>query len=274
MELTQPIFILGSGRSGTRMMYKLFAGLEGVESHHEYLCTHIQKYAIMYSMKLIDKAAIKEKIQALHGAAIYYSNSHIWIDASNKLSWIIEPLYELFPNAKFINLIRDGRKVVASYYFKLSNEIYDDKSSQIMLKWLRQGGVMPPPEKKYWWRFPIKGEPFYEEFSHFNQIQRISYQWAKSYETIENSLKKIPEENYFEVKLEALKDQSVFRKMLNFMGIDYSDELWEYLQTPQGVIMPINFKLNKKQMTQFYEIAGDMMKALGYEDQPIYDLRY
>lgn len=57
---TIPIFVVGSGRSGTRAIYKLLSGTEGIEIYHEYVCTHIQQYAALYYMRLISKEEVKQ----------------------------------------------------------------------------------------------------------------------------------------------------------------------------------------------------------------------
>ena len=46
------VFILGSGRSGTKMAAKLFAGVAHIESHHEYVRDTYQREAALYFMGL------------------------------------------------------------------------------------------------------------------------------------------------------------------------------------------------------------------------------
>jgi len=47
------------------------------------------------------------------------------------LSWLIPDLAALFPDAKFVHLVRDGRKVAGSYFRKLGAECYDDRSTHV-----------------------------------------------------------------------------------------------------------------------------------------------
>lgn len=46
------------------------------------------------------------------------------------------------------------------------------------------------------------------------------------------------------------------------------------MQTPQNVIFPMDFKLTKEQVSQFNEIAGDMMQLLGYAGTEEYSVKY
>ncbi|HSA83518.1 MAG TPA: sulfotransferase [Patescibacteria group bacterium] len=273
----QPIFIVGSGRSGSRMIYKLLSGLEHVEVYHEYLCTHIQPVAAKYFMGLLSKKAVKEEIMKLHGSSIFYSDAEYWVDSSNKLSWLIEPLYELFPNAKFINITRDGRKVVSSFFHKLAPEIYDDVSVSRMQDWLSNPTKFPepPPEKKYWWNIPQKGQPFYKDFATFNQLQRIAYHWTEVNRVIGQSLKKIPQKQQFTIKLEDLvSKKAALKTFLKQFEIPFEDQYYDFMQTPQNVFVPMDFSLNDQEMEQFYEIAGGMMIKLGYTSKKVYEMKY
>jgi len=277
LSTTVPIFIVGSGRSGTRMVFKLLSGIPEVEIYHEYVCTHIQQQATLYHMGLIDNNEIKQKIKELHGSAIHYSKANCWVDCSNKLSWIIEPLFALFPTAKFVHLVRDGRKVAISYFHKLNDEMYDDESVKIMRDWLnnQEKLPMPPPEKRYWWNIPQKSQPYAEKFSKFDQFQRACYQWVESNRVIMESLKNIPQEQKLFVKLEDLvADRDVLANLLAFFEVKYEEHFFEFLQTPQNVIFPMDFQLKDFQLLQFNEIAFDMMETLGYAGTEEYRVEY
>lgn len=274
---TIPIFVVGSGRSGTRMIFKLLTGISEVEIYHEYLCTHIQQVAALYYMKIISKMEVKQKILDTHGAAIYYSKAKYWVDCSNKLSWVIEPLFELFPQSKFVNLVRDGRKVANSFFYKLSDEMYDDESVKIMQDWLKdqENLPIPPPEKKYWWNIPREGQPFAGEFSKFDRFQRCCYQWREANRVVMESLKKVPREQLLFVKLEELTTKrDVLKRFLDFFEVKYEEHFFEFLQTPQNVIFPMDFKLTDTQLKQFDEIARGMMKKLCYADKEEYEVKY
>lgn len=277
MKNTTPVFIVGSGRSGSRMIYKLLSGIDHVEVYHEFVCTHIQAIAAKYFMGLLSKKEVKQEIMRLHGAGIFYSDAMYWVDSSNKLSWLIEPLYELFPNAKFINITRDGRKVVSSFFHKLAPEVYDDKSIEIMNKWLLQPKkyLEPPPEKKYWWNIPQRGQPFYKEFSSFNQLQRIAYHWVEVNRVIAESLKHIPKKQQLTIKLEDLiSKKTTLKSFLKQFDIPFEGHYYDFIQTPQNVFVPMDFLLNDQEMKQFYDIAGKMMKKLGYTSKKVYQMKY
>ncbi len=274
---TIPIFVVGSGRCGTRTIFKLLSGIPTIEIHHEYVCTHVQPLAAMYFMNKISKEEVKRELMKLHGSAIFYSRDEYWVDCSNKLSWIIQPLLELFPKAKFVHLVRDGRKVANSFFHKLPDEMYDQDSVGVLTEWLKNknGTPMPPPEKKYWWNIPQPGQPFAEEFPHFDQFQRACYQWVEANRVIIESLQSIPEEQKLFVRLEELtKNRQILKQFLAFFGVEYEEHFFEYLQTPQNVIFPMDFKLTDEQRRQFEKIGGEMMQRLGYVEMEEYIVEY
>jgi hypothetical protein len=274
---TIPVFFVGSGRSGTRAVFKLLSGEPSIEVHHEYVCTHIQPVAAKYFMGLQSRAQVVDALRAWHAAAVHYSPAAYWVDCSNKLSWIIEPLLEVFPRARFVHLTRDGRKVAGSFFNKLAPEIYDDESVGILSAWLKNPALPePPPEKKYWWNIPQAGQPFHDAFPSFDQFQRICYHWREVGRVIGEGFSRVPEAQRLTIKLEAITDdRAALSKLLAFVGLDFREPLFEALQTPQNVFFPMDFMLSEEQLAQFKGIAADTMAALGYDvDSEMYEVKY
>lgn len=239
-----------------------------VEVHHEYLCEYIQPLGVLrFANKISTRAAI-DVIQRTHGAAVALCKHSIWIDSSNKLTWLVPELLEIFPNAKFVNIIRDGRKVAGSFFRKLSHEMYDDLSVNALKAWLADPdrNVMPPPEKKYWWNIPLHDQPFADEFPHFDHFQRCVYHWVESNRIAKNACDfVIPKSQSFSIKLEELvQASSMQRRLAAFIGIDFDPCFSDLLQRPENVIVPIDMRLSKHQLLQFEQIAGKMMDVLGY----------
>lgn len=256
--MTTPIFVVGSGRCGTRLIYRLLEGTEGVTVYHEYCCEIIQKAACLYSMGIS-----KPQIDEIYLSAIHYCKDNIWIDCSNKTSWIIDILSSVFPNAKFLWLVRDGRKVVSSFYHKLSNEIYDDYAVSTLWKWInKQESICPPLEKRYWWN--IYGEKTVNQ----TQFERICEHWKTSNRVIEDLLlHNVPDEQQMTVRLEDLiSSKRVLIDTLGFLGVQYDSEKHDVLiQVPQNAIIPIDFGLSSKELKTFNTICGKTMLDYHYD---------
>jgi hypothetical protein len=277
MNSTKPVFILGTGRSGTFQMVKLLESIAGIEAHHEYLFENILKSAVLYRMGLKDKNSVKHLLTTTHVPAVHYSSARIWLDSSNALPWVIEPLYELFPGARFIHLLRDGRKVVSSFYNKFPDVMYDDLSVSIINAWLENpsGTIEPSPEKKFWRPLPIKGLKFSEEFQTFNRFQRLCYYWQDCNLFIKEAMAAIPSGQRLTVRLEDLVSQpNVLKSFLAVFDIQYDDIYMNKLKRPVNVHIPKNFPLSSAQNNQFNSIAGSAMKTFGYYFTEEYHVTY
>ena len=183
----------------------------------------------------------------------------------------------MFPDAKFIHLVRDGRKVVSSFYHKLNNECYDDRSVRILKQWIKQPKKYPkpPPEKKYWWNIPIKNEKENLSFEKYNQFKRICFHWKEVNANIIKNLENIPNERKRFFKLENLVSDSKFLKnLLEFLNLEFDESLFELLKKPYNVNIPKDFQLNDKQKNEFFQIAGSMMKTLEYDTEKEYSVDY
>lgn len=241
MKNTKPVFILGSGRSGTLQMTKLLGSLDNIETHHEYLFESILKTAVLYRMGVKKKAEVKHLLEITHVPAVHYSEAPYWVDSSNALPWIVEPLSEVFPQAHFVHLVRDGRKVVSSFYNKFAEVMYDDLNVEIVRNWILnpRGHVEPSAEKKFWRPFPIGNEPFAAEFPNFDRFQRLCYYWRDCNLRIKSALERIPATQQSVLLLEDVVSQPhALQRLLDVFGVPYDDSLMNILKRPVNVHIP------------------------------------
>ncbi len=274
-ENTQPLFVVGSGRSGTQALERLFASSHGVEMHHEYMIHHIQPLGVQYFHGLVSKDYVLDVIKSIHGAAIKYSTASIWGDTSNKLSWMITELSELFPSAKFVHVVRDGRKVTSSLFNKLGDECLDDVSVEIFMNYLISASHMPPPEKKYWWPIAFSGGRVEEHYLRLSHYGRIAYHWNQINEHIEKQLQGIEENNVLRVRLEDItSDKNSLFSLMKFAGVQPTEQHFELMKKPHNVIRPENNPLTNEQLEVFWKYCAKSMDLYGYSDNEEYDLNY
>lgn len=277
MKSSTPVFILGSGRSGTFQMVKLLETIHGIEAHHEYLFENVLKSAVLHRMGVADKAAVKSLLTATHVAAVHYSEAAYWVDSSNALPWIVEPLYELFPDACFIHLLRDGRKVVSSFYNKFVEVMYDDRSVGIVNAWLNNPTqiIEPPAEKKYWRPFPVEGERFAAEFPDFDRFQRLCYYWQDCNLRIKTALSSVPPAQQATFHLEdVIAQPAELERFLAVFSVPYEARFMDMLKRPVNVHIPKNFLLTDEQSVKFNTIAGQAMQLFGYNQSEEYLVEY
>lgn len=273
----KPFFIVSSGRSGTAMLHKALNLVEGVEMHHEYMVQIIQPLAIKRYLGLVDSRECAKIIAETHGSAIFYSMAAQWGDSSNKVSWLIPELAAAFPGARFVHLVRDGRKVAGSYFHKLGEECYDDRSTAILQAYYDEPRAhpVPPPEKKYWWPLPRHGSKDAARFRAFDQFERICWHWAEVNRLALEELSRLPAERTMFVRLEELRaSPSEVRALYEFLGLPWRDEAYGLFARPHNVNRPEDRLLDASQRAQFEAIAGDMQARLGYAGRPEYLVNY
>ncbi|MGD0190978.1 MAG: sulfotransferase [Rhizomicrobium sp.] len=274
---TRPFFIVSSGRSGTAMLHKVLSAEPTVEMHHEYMVHIVQPLAVKRYMGWIGSPDAARVLGETHCAAIRYSDKTFWGDSSNKLSWLIPELSALLPDAKFVHLVRDGRKVASSYFHKLGQECYDDRSTATLATYARHREKIPapPPEKKYWWPLGRPGDSGAARFEDFNQFERIAWHWAEINRVILDAVQPLPEHRKTFVRLEDLEsDAASVRHLFEFLGLGYRNEHAQMFARPHNINRPEDRLLDPDQTQRFERIASPMMRALGYAGKPEYVVNY
>ncbi len=170
-----------------------------------------------------------------------------------------------------------ARKVAGSYFRKLGEECYDDRSTRILQAHYDDPGHAhaPPPEKKYWWPVPRKDDPSARAFRCYSQFERICWHWAEINRVILNELARLPAGRQMFVRLEDLREapQEV-KRIYDFLGLPFSDAAFEAFARPHNVNRPEDRLLEAAERARFDAIAGGMMQRLGYAKRAEYVMNY
>lgn len=257
------------------MLHKALCAVPGVEMHHEYAVQITQPLAVKRYLGALDADQARQALDETFGAAVRHARGSHWGDSSNKLSWLVPDLAALFPEARFVHLVRDGRKVASSYFHKLGEETYDDRSNAILQAWYDGKGDAPPPEKPYWWPVPRRGDPMADAFRRFDQFERICWHWAEVNRVARENLALMPSGRTLFMKLEDLVvSPDLVRELFEFLGIAYTEDRFAAFARPHNVNRPEDRLLEPHQRAQFEAIAAPMMEALGYAGTPEYAVNY
>jgi hypothetical protein len=273
----EAFFVVSSGRSGTAMLHKALSASGIVEMHHEYMVHIVQPLAVRRYLGLVNAVDAKRVLAETYVAAVRYSEKAHWGDSSNKLSWLIPELAELLPQAKFVHLVRDGRKVASSYFHKLADECYDDRSTSVLRAYIDDphSTPAPPPEKKYWWPLPRRDDPVAAAFASFDQFARIAWHWGEINRVILEALARLSPQQSLFVRLEDLRaSPKAVRELYDFLNLPYRDEHFAMFARPHNVNRPEDRLLDDKQRAQFEMIAGRMLERLGYSSPAEYVVKY
>lgn len=263
---TKVIFILGSGRCGTYSFFKALKNSNRIEAYHEFFFEPTLRIATLYHMKKISKKKVIEFLKENHGFSITNSNNFFWIDSSNALPWITDVLVEVFPKAKFVHLIRNGKKVVSSFYNK-HNDIMYNQNDVIKLKdFLQKKIKYLSSEKKYWRPIPINNMKELEVFLKKSQFAKICKYWSEINIKINDCLKKANKKKLF--KMEDFQDKKKVLDLLNFIGINrnFYNIFQKSFKRPMNVTIPKNIYLSSVQKKIFQRECDSVMRKFNYDD--------
>ena len=257
------------------MLHKALSAKPDVEMHHEYAVQITQPLAVKRYLGLADDAETARVLRETFGAAVAHSRAKHWGDSSNKLSWLIPDLAAMFPEARFVHLVRDGRKVASSYFHKLGAETYDDRSNAALQAFYDGTGSVPPPEKPYWWPVPRRDDPLAAAFRGFDQFQRIAWHRAEINRVAQDALAALPANRTLFVRLEDLRESpSLVRQLHDFLGLPFADSDFGVFARPHNVNKPEDRLLDAAQTAQFMAVAGPMLDKLGYGGRAEYRVAY
>lgn len=176
-----------------------------------------------------------------------------WGDKNNYYLGHVDSLLKLYPNAKFIHIIRDGRDVATSY----------------------MGLNKVKHTSKYAPRLP-------------NEIKEIANDWNDNIKKINASFQKLPTAQRLEVKYESLANNPVtfLKEVCTFLDIPYSAEMLNfYEKNQQKRLEPEEFnswkkrnlktidtsavgkfktQLSKEEISSFEEVAYEALKLYNY----------
>jgi len=235
LQINKPLFIIGNNRSGTSLLRLIITCHENMvippEGH--FLLWMYDKYSRwkenddlnlflddLYKTKKfetwnIDKnelyVFLKEKNPLNYANLIAYiyifyglkikKNIKQWGDKNGLWIEKLKLLPEIYPNAKYIHIIRDGRDVATSYL-----ELNKKKPNSI-----------------YYPKLP-------------NDIEEIAILWSRNINYIKNFLHTIPNGNFIKIKYEDLviNHEIEIAKVMNFLDLPLSNNVFNYYNINQN----------------------------------------
>jgi hypothetical protein len=201
-------FILSTGRSGTMTIAKTLSLIDGCVCLHE----PSPELILEASAYHYGKYPKEDLIRILTDTRKPEINGSIYCESNQNLSLIIPVLAEVFPEARYIWLVRNGLDVVASAFQKqwysgrsAKNKRYEDCS----------------PLEKAWIDGRVEGDRCGEmtpdEWAKLDRFSRCCWYWGYINRVIENDLKTYAHDKYFFLRLEDINEQ--MPDLIDWMGL-------------------------------------------------------
>lgn len=259
-NLQKPIFIVGSGRSGTTFLGSCLAELPELSYHFEPILTKAAARYVYEDHWSTTQAQWLYRVIYAWLMRIYGDGDLRFVEKQPRAALIIPFLDRAFPNAQFIHLIRDGRDVALS--FSKKNWL---SSTQANLDEHEPGGYRKGPHARLW----VEKDRI-TEFESTTDIHRCIWAWRRLTEAVLQACSNFPPDKYHELRYESLVKNPINEghKLLNFMGISNvkSRHLFEKAveRVNPNSVARWQRELSEYDLQTIEMEAGHLLRKLGY----------
>ncbi len=262
-NLSRPIFIVGSPRSGTTFLGTCIAQLPELSYHFEPVATKSAARYIHNQAWSFGKA--KFFYQLVYGwlMRLYADGDLRFAEKTPRNCFLINFLYQAFPDAQFIHIIRDGRDAALSHSKKPWLQAAAANSDRRESSGYRHG-----PYARFW----VEPDRV-NEFETTSDIHRCIWAWRRHVSSILKQAQTLPAAQYYELRYENLVSQpeQEAQKLLHYLGIQSSvssQKLHEaFAQAMATSVGGWKRELSEAQLQQVNQEAGYLLKELGYIHQ-------
>jgi len=248
-RLAAPIFLVGSPRSGTSLAVNLFATHPDVANWSEAgrLWDPIDYHNDEADHHFEVERATPAQVARLHRWCEWYRRSHgkaRFVNKHPRNSVRIDYLRRVFPDARFIHVIRDGRAVVSSIVTLIRSRARREKQPM--------GGFCRPPG----WRTLLRDD----------LVEQTALQWQAIVRHVQGR-RALLGPDYREVRYEELcaRPREVVRDLFEFAGLGASEaQLAGVSERPLERRDGWRQRLTAPEIATVEKTAGDLLAELGY----------
>lgn len=212
-----PLFVLGTGRSGTTTICDLLRQSPGTRAEHE---PFIQLTSLSTRLAYgdITTSEASESLRMLFQHVTVAPETEHLVYADQKFWNLVPLIHELLPRARFLHLIRDGRDFVRSAVSRGWFGPEDADRNGIWGQTRLQGDRLDPAISS-------------ESWQGMSPFARASWYWALVNDRIEGDLAGLPPEVHLTIRLEELPAE--VSRLFQFLGWQAP----EPLQIPQSNVV-------------------------------------
>lgn len=242
------VFVISTGRAGSQSIAYILSQHPTIKAKHEPNWPLI-KASTEYEYGIINKDEIKLLLNDLYGLSSTLEKNEIYIESDQKIGNLIQIYQEVFPNAKFIWMIRDPFKFVKSAYTRgwfreenkftqsgrlLLDPMYSSRACRV------QGNFTKDVSDDKW--------------NIMDSFERCCWYWSYWNRRIENQLKDIDSNKWLLVDIDNLSNE--LETIKTFIGIDNFDFKSEKRNIAhkkyRGKYNSFKFSLEQKEMIEKY----------------------
>ncbi|EAZ90591.1 sulfotransferase family protein [Crocosphaera chwakensis] len=256
----KPIFIVGSGRSGTTFLGSCIGKIPEISYHVEPIVIKAAARYVYTNQWSNLKAKWFYRTLYAWLMRIHFDTDLRLAEKTPRNSFIIPFLYKIFPDAQFVHIIRDGRDVTVSL---LEKPWY--RADQVNSGQVEPGGYPHGPYARFW----VEPDRI-EEFETTSDTHRCIWLWRRYLETILQATSHLPKNQYYELRYEQLVFNTAdeTERLLDFLEISNSKSRKQFHKATANVksdsVGRWKSELSENQLKEIYQDAGELLVRLNY----------
>ena len=256
----RPVFVLGSPRSGTTYLGTLMGAIPGASYFFE---PPMLKY---YSRLVYEGEASTARTRRLYSWVFRVlrltapGRGRRVIEKNPNHTWIAEKLLEVFPDARFVMIVRDGRDTALSLFEKPWHRADSMGSGR------REPGGYEYGPYPHFYIEPDRRD----EYATTDDLTRCAWVWRRHTEEVVRLQEALPAGSWHVLRYEDLltdTDETLHR-MLSFLDVD-TPETWRTVSEVaagghRASIGRFRDKLTDEQIETVERETGPLLRSLGY----------
>jgi len=273
----RPIFILGSPRSGTTMLVNLLdrsPSLASLERGSQFLW---ELFHTIEGSGWDSHVVGPDEISDRERRVVYWAIDRIsgprrYLDKFPRNCLRGEYLYELFPDASFVAIVRDGRAAVSSLItgWQTAGKFGQGTNLPVTLDIAGYRGDN--------WRFLVP--PGWREFAQGHSLAEVcAFQWSEANAAILQARQRIPSAQWTEVRYEEFLDdpRATTSRLLTSLELPQEDTVLSWAAeldshvSRTAVSDPSRDKWRREHPAEIASILARIaptMRVLGYDTEP------
>lgn len=249
----RPVFVLSTGRTGTTFLGTVLDRIPEVVARHEPQpdCFDL---GVMMSEERISPTRARTIVRACRwwvGDLVRENRARVYVEANHYLFSLVPILSEVYPDAHFVRIVRDGRDVVRSFY---------DRSMYA----LSCNYDYPRADR-------VPGDRWAEEWGALDRFEKICWYWQFKDRYLVDALKEISEERIVNLRFEDIFDEERgypgMEELCNQLGgsdVDWEDWMDRPIRSTSDYTLSSWDEWDETCRERFDRIAGEHLRACGY----------
>jgi len=253
------VFVLSTGRVATHTLSAIFGLNSTLFSYHEPIpkLYSLSKLAYDYSERIYNDPYVKNIFctafktirKKVLEKSLFYGKGYV--EASPQVTFLYPIIRELIPNAYFIHLIRDPRKVIRSAMRRGWYAGHSADNTRIT---------------------PLPGSKIYDSWRSLNSFQKNCWLWAETNRWIHEFGLSLLSDNFCMVKSEDIFNakEKVIKKLFNFINLPAPPQekikrvLKRSLNAQKTGEFPEYDAWSNEMKAQLINISGNVATMMGY----------